>query len=211
MSGDSMVSAREIYYFNSLLGEQKVYGVDEINNLIENLNSEKSIPESLIEKKLLDEGEFINENSLELIQNLEEYNKSNSYLTINSLLISLNKENNCIVLNKINNNDFSLKKSLKKIIIVSLMKDYPFLCKNRESSSSRCKADLGYIIVDKIIQKDDNQWFYIKKEKYDKLTYFAIYFEDQDAVFKYDLLTEDLREVNPQDLRVELGKIFELE
>jgi hypothetical protein len=211
MSGDSMVSAREIYYFNSLIGDQRVYGVDEINNLIENLNSEKSISESLIEKEFLDEGEFINEKSLEFIENLEEYNKSDSYITINSLLVALSKGKNCIVMNRISNNNFSLKKSLKKIIIVSLMKDYPFLSKNRETSSSRCKADLGYIIVNKIIQKDDKQWFYIKKEKYGKLTYFAIYFEDQDAVFKYDLLTEDLREVNPQDLRIELGKIFDLE
>lgn len=206
-----MISANELYYLNGALDGEKIYGINPIQNLIQSVEDDRSPAETLMEKNILEDDQTLNEKSYLIIDHLEQYKEAEYYVRINNALLSMNKGKESIYLEKDENGEYILKKVVKPLIVYSLIKNYSFLCGDIPVENYKEKVKMEDLIVDEILTKEKNEWFYIKKENDEEAYVHNIYYTNKEKVYKYNALTEELITINPLDIRNELLEIFEVE
>lgn len=205
-----MISAGELYYLNMALDGTQIFGINQIESLISNEESEASPKESLIFKKILKHDEGLNEKSFKIISDLEKYKNAEKHIWVNDLLVSIDNTKYVVFLKNYKKGQFIFEKSTKELMLYNIVKNYPFLWDDIPVDSEKEIIEPRDFIVNKILSKESKNVLHIQKEKNEEFNICNIYYKE-DYVYKYDVLNKALIKINPRDIRLELLKIFEIE
>ncbi|MGE5628794.1 MAG: DUF5081 family protein [Solirubrobacterales bacterium] len=203
-----MLNARELYYLNSALDGADIYGVNPINTLMNKHEYEDSAKESLIRKSILKSQGGLNEKSFKIIRNLEKYKNAKEYIWINDILISMDETDSVVFLKNHKEGQITLEETTKSLMLYAILKNYEFLWSNVPTESEKQIIEPAKLIGDKLLDKEGQEVLIIQKEKNKKFNVSNIYYQD-DYVYKYDALKNELIKINPRDIRLEVLKIFE--
>lgn len=203
-----MLNARELYYLNGALDGKNIYGINPVETLINDQESNDSPKDSLIKKELLKNQGGLNEKSFKIIRNLEKYKNAKEYIWVNDILISMDETDSIVFLKKLNKGQFILEKTTKQLMIFSIFKNYEFLLNNVLSDSEKETIEPSDLIESKLLNKRSDEVLFIQKEKNNEFNICNIYYKE-DHVYRYDTLKKELVKVNPKDIRSEILKIFE--
>lgn len=205
-----MINSSELYYLNKALDGEDIYGINSMEGLAINLSSTKIPKETLIEKNMLTKNGKINDVSYALIAGLEKYKNAKEYLWVNDKIAAIDDTEFIIHLERDENENIVLKEVTKSIMLFTIIKENNFLWGDKP-----VEKNIKYIPVRKIVPQiineyDDKNVLYIKKETLKSRSLFNIYYRENEDVFKYDVLSQLLKKVNPKDIRLELIKLLNM-
>lgn len=206
-----MLTVDEIYYLNKALDGKKIYGINKNFDITGEKDKEGKIIKNLIEEKILNEDGSLNELSYQIIRNIEQYKNASNYLWINDIIFSMDKSKYLIFFRKEGKQELTFKKTTKELMLLALVKEYKFLWDNTIVTDEIKKIPLDEFIKNIAVNRRERKDLYIKKVKENRPYLYNIYYEDGESVYKYDAIKEELKTVNPKEVRVELAKILEIE
>ena len=93
-------------------------------------------------------------------------------------------------------------------MLLSIVKEYEFLWNYKEIDDKKEKMPLDIFSNKTIPEKEEKEVLYIKKEKDSEVVLYNIYYIEDESVYKYDALNEEVCEINPKEIRIELAKIL---
>ena len=188
------------------LDGKEIYGINPASELL----AKKSINEieSLYEKDILKADGSLNELSYLIIRNLEQYKKASSYLWLNDIVCSMDDTDFLIFFRKEESGELEFKKTAKELMLLSIVKEYEFLWNYKEIDDKKEKMPLDIFLNKTIPEKEEKEVLYIKKEKDSDVVLYNIYYIEDESVYKYDALNEEVCEINPKEIRIELAKIL---
>ena len=201
-----MLTIDEIYYLNKALDGKKIYG---INKNINEEDKEQKIVNNLINQEILNQDGSLNQLSFHIIRSLEQYKNASKYLWINDIIFSMDKTDYLVVLKKENEKEMTFAKTTKELLLLAIVKEYKFLWDNYTTEDDIKKIPLDYFTQNILLKRKERKDLYIRKEIENKPYLYNIYYEEGQNVFKYNILREELKKINPKDAREELAKILE--
>lgn len=206
-----MLTARELYYLNDILNNKNLLGIYRAESIIENMESEITAEEELVKKNIINEDRSINETSFQLINKLEQYKNSGSYININDVIFSVDMiQRDTVYIKKCSDKLYEVERINKSLLIHSLIEKYPFLKGEEEVEKETYDMELIQVINEKIKDMDESQYLFIKKGDEEKAQYSYIFFNEENSLYKYDVIRRKLEKVSSKHIRMELFRLFEV-
>lgn len=210
MEVNYLLTASELYHLNKALDGKNIFGIYMAQCIVEKQMKKINGEDLLIEKKLLNSDKSLNDNSVKIIQKLEQYKSAKKYVSINEVLFSINPNSQYSVAMKNKNEKYELEIVAKHLIIYGLIKKFPFIGGNKEVKKEVYKVEIINIINEKLFNAKEDEWFSVKKSSSEKSELSYIYFLYEEDTYKYDFLAKTLEKKSPRDIRKELFEIFEV-
>lgn len=205
-----MITKNELYFLNRALDGEEIYGLPRGNDILASMRSMENAKASLIEKSMLNTDESINDLTFLILRNLEIYKNSKSYIWINDIVASIDASNYMIFFKK-EDDGLEFKKTTKEMMLFAMVKQYEFLWDNKEVKVNTREVTLDDFMNEYLDEKDATDVLFIRREIEGNIAIYNVYFVDENKeVFKYDVLREKLANINPRDIRLELGEIFDI-
>lgn len=211
-----MLKANEIYLLNEAIDSKDIYGINKTTALEQEMHSDLKAIDSLKKKKIMNVDNSVNEISYHIIRNLEIFKKANSYIWINDILLSLDNTEYMVFFRKdLEKDEFEFKKILKADLMYCVLQEYDFLCKGSKSVNDKIiKLSSEEFLQEYVIDIDYNNLLIIRREENKRINYtsnYIAYYLDEETLYKFNALKEEVCEISPKNARFEIAKIFEIE
>ena len=202
-----MLEVKEIYYLNKALDAKKIYGLDPVKNRIFT-SEDNEISNSLIKKGILNKDKSLNQLSYLIIRALEYYKKSDKYIRINELIGSLDRTDFMTVLKRKNDDQVEIKRTYKELLIYSIIKNYSFLQLEYKVDNNITRITNEDFLL-KILSNKSNKEILsiiVEKDKCEKMIY---YYEENNYLYRYDGISEEIRKITSKEARIEIAEMLE--
>lgn len=201
-----MISSSEFYYFNKMLDGKEIYGVVYDENLVGGTNPRTS----LISKRILEPDGKMNKLSSDIFKNLDKYKKAKDYIWINDSIAAVDKTDNMVYLRKNKGDDYTFRLMSKSHVLNSVVENYDFLMQEdyEVEDDVQEKMTIKMFLSTILNKKDMSEVLYIKKEYQKIQCIYNIYYEENNIVYRYDVLEKIITKMSPKKVREDLMEIF---
>lgn len=204
-----MLTSNEIYYLNTALEGEYVYGIDPLKAKAKEDISSKGAEKSLIEKRYLKEDGSVDNLGIIFLNHLHNYKNADNYIWVDGKVIAFNNRPYLITLSREDSKIYKFERKLKAQIVAQIFKDKPFLL-----GDNQVKEDKKVVSVNKITNilelKDESEVLYLRREKDENISFYNVYFKEDNSIFKYDVLKKTLSLINPREVRGEILDLFNI-
>ena len=197
MRGQYMISNRELEYLNHTLDGKEIYGINLLGSI-----SKEPIMKSPNYYKSRDFNRYYDE----LLENLKLYKNAIKYVWVKDLIAAVVDDETVVILKKFKAGDVLLSRAGKKQFITGLLNIYEYLKYDDDSESIKENCSLKNILDNKL--NESKKWFYIKEVINHETVSFNIYYLEKDKLYKYNLYTKVLKNINSKDLRNDFLRMF---
>lgn len=201
-----MISSSEFYYFNKMLDGKEIYGVV----YDENLGGGNNPRTSLISKRILEPDGKMNKLSSEIFKSLDKYKKAKDYIWINDSIAAVDKTENVVYLRKNKGDDYTFRLMSKSHVLNSVIENYNFLMQEdyEVEDDVQEKMTIKVFLSTILNKKDMSEVLYIKKEYQKIQCIYNIYYEENNIVYRYDVLEKIITKMSPKKVLEDLMEIF---
>lgn len=207
-----MLTVQEIFYLNAALEGKEIHGFSYNKTMVELLKQGKTFEDvrtGLIKKEYLDKEGNLNIDSYEVIRNLDIYKKAEKYITINKIFGAMDKSDFITFFQEADNDEYNFKKTTKELLILAMVKEFEFLREYREVDE--CETSISFEeITEKLAAKSLSEAIYVRKGIKNNVEIYNIYFFENERTYKYNVLQNTLRGINPKDIIKEFVDILEV-
>ncbi len=192
-----MISNRELEYLNHTLDGKEIYGI----NLLGSFSKEP-----IMKRPNYYKSRDFNRYYDELLENLKLYKNAIKYVWVKDLIVAVVDDETVVILKKFKAGDVLLSRAGKEQFIKGLLNIYEYLQCDDDREIIKENCSLKSVLDNKLNQA--NKWFYIKEVINHETISFNIYYLEKDKLYKYNLYTKVLKNINPKNLRNDFARMF---
>lgn len=204
-----MLASNEIYYLNTALKGKYIYGIDPLKAKAMEDISCIGTEKSLLKKGYLKKDGSVDSLGIIFLNYLYSYKNAENYIWADGKIIAFNSSPYLITLSREGSNEYKVERKLKAQIVAKIFKDKPFLLGDNKAEEEKKVVGVSKI-VNILELKDESEVLYLRREKDENISFYNVYFKEDNSLFKYDVIKKTLFLINPRDAREEILNLFNI-
>lgn len=206
-----VLNSEELIALNAVIDNVPIYGLQLKDKDLEEKQRVCDVIDSLQKKEIIIEKSFTDKGFV-MMKLLEEYKKSKIHIFINKLRVVPIDDDNVIVIELRNDNEFLISRIQKVALEKKFIEASKFL---QQSSRKRFIPYANEKMSKKELEEelDDSKWeevLLIQKHEEKNMFLNKLYFMNDNIGYCYDYISEEKTKKEPRDIRIELMDILEI-